>query len=88
VNIVYAVNVMPSLIQKAGCSSQPTATRGNIACTYFYFKKQYGLRISSKQMKLFNAWDRMDPVNAAECQIHKKKSKVQKVENPFVAKHC
>jgi deoxyribonuclease-1 len=62
--------------------------QGNIARTYFYFEKQYGLRISKKQRQLFTAWNRLDPVDQAECEIHTKKAKIQGNVNPFISEPC
>ena len=62
--------------------------RGNIARTYFYFEKQYGLKISKKQRQLFTAWNKTDPVDADECKIHSAKAKLQGNMNPFIAKLC
>jgi deoxyribonuclease-1 len=62
--------------------------RGNIARTYFYFEKQYRLKMSKKQKQLFNAWDKLDPVDKIECFIHNAKAKVQGNENIFIAKKC
>lgn len=62
--------------------------RGDIARTYFYFEKQYGLKISNKQKQLYTAWGKLDPVDKNECKIHSKKSKVQGNENPYVASKC
>ncbi len=41
----------------------PPNVRGDIARTYFYMAKQYGLRLSKQQKRLFNAWDKTDPVD-------------------------
>jgi deoxyribonuclease-1 len=62
--------------------------RGNIARTYFYFEQQYGLKISKKQKQLYTAWDKLDPVDKNECNIHFKKSKIQGNDNPFIARKC
>lgn len=62
--------------------------RGDIARTYFYFEKQYGLKISKKQKQLYIAWDKLDPVDKNECKIHFEKSKIQGNENPYVAGDC
>jgi deoxyribonuclease-1 len=42
--------------------------RGDVARIYFYMADRYGLRISSRQRKLFEAWDRQDPVSAWEAE--------------------
>jgi len=62
--------------------------RGNIARTYFYFENQYGLKISKKKKQLYNAWDKLDPVDKDECNVHSQKSKIQGNKNPFVASQC
>ncbi len=40
--------------------------RGDIARTYFYMHYTYGLPISKKQWRLFDVWDRQDPVDEWE----------------------
>ncbi|WP_053047509.1 endonuclease [Thalassomonas viridans] len=62
--------------------------QGDIARTYFYFEKQYELKISKKQRQLFTAWNKTDPVDAEECKIHNKKAKIQGNENKFIALSC
>jgi len=62
--------------------------QGNIARTYFYFEQKYGLRISKKQQQLFTAWDKLDPVDQNECEIHRKKTKIQGNTNPFISNKC
>ncbi|MBF0160769.1 MAG: endonuclease [Magnetococcales bacterium] len=58
--------------------------RGDIARTYFYFEKTYRLPISDKQRKLFEAWDRSDPVDAWERQRNQRIQRIQGNGNPFV----
>ena len=62
--------------------------RGNIARTYFYFEQLYGLKISKQQKKLYQAWDKLDPVDTQECSIHNKKAALQGNENPFISTPC
>jgi len=62
--------------------------QGNIARTYFYFEKQYGLQISKKQRQLYKVWDKQDPVDKSECIIQSKKEKQQGNANPFVKSQC
>lgn len=62
--------------------------RGDIARTYFYFKKEYTLKLSKKQRQLYIAWDSQDPVDAAECRIYKLKEEKQGHPNPFVKSQC
>ena len=68
----------------------PPDKRGNIARTYFYMDWAYpghGV-ISKKNRKLFQAWDKEDPVDAWECERCRRIEKIQKNENPFVKKAC
>ena len=60
--------------------------RGDIARTYFYMEWAYPGRgiISSRRRKLFEAWDREDPVSEWE---HKRVQAIQRLQgnsNPFV----
>jgi len=58
--------------------------KGNIARTYFYFEKQYGMKISKKDKKLFKAWDKLDPVDNWERKRNRLISKYQGNKNPFI----
>jgi len=62
--------------------------RGNIARIYLYFELQYGLKISKKQKQLYNAWNKLDPVDELECKIHGMKALYQGNVNPFFSKRC
>ena len=44
--------------------------------------------ISKKNRKLFQGWDRQDPVDAWECERYKKIEMVQGNENPFAERAC
>jgi deoxyribonuclease-1 len=37
--------------------------RGDIARIYWYMRDTYGLKISDKQQKLFEVWDRTNPID-------------------------
>ena len=41
----------------------PVYARKRIADTYFYMQKTYGLAISNKQQKLFEAWQKLEPAD-------------------------
>lgn len=58
--------------------------KGNIARTYFYFEKQYGMKISNKDKKLFNAWNNLDPVDDWERKRNNLIYKIQGNKNPFI----
>jgi deoxyribonuclease-1 len=62
----------------------PPEVRGNIARIYFYMDWAY----SENNKKLFKTWDKMDPVDAWECERTKRIETIQKNENPFVKKAC
>lgn len=68
----------------------PPKTRGNIARTYFYMRAAYPekLKLSVKQVKLLEKWNKKDPVNKWECQRTKTITKIQGNPNPFVEKPC
>lgn len=73
---------------KAKAFEPKPEVRGDIARTYFYFEKKYGLKISRKQRQLFTTWAKEDPVSKSECQIHEQKAKHQGWQNQFVQSHC
>lgn len=63
---------------------------GDVARTYLYMDAAYpghGV-ISDKNRQLFEAWDRMDPVDAWECERSARIEKIQGNENPFVNRAC
>ena len=64
----------------------PKHIRGDIARTYFYMNWAYpghGI-ISKKNKKLFDAWDKADPIDAWERERAKRIRKIQWNENPFI----
>lgn len=68
----------------------PPGVRGDIARTCFYMDWAYpghGV-ISGKNRKLFEAWDRQDPVDAWECERAKRIEAGQGNENPAVKGPC
>ena len=67
----------------------PEYTRGTIARTYLYFDDVYPkYNMSSSTRQLMNAWDKMYPVDAWECERAKKIEKIQGNENTFVKSKC
>lgn len=88
-NLVPAIGEVNAEVNFKGRIFEPAPNvRGNIARTYFYFEQQHGLKISKKQKQLYTAWDKLDPVDKAECAIHAEKSKILGNHNPFVASEC
>jgi len=61
----------------------PENVRGNIARTYMYMESSYpghGI-ISKKNRKLFEAWNKMDPVDEWECERARRIEEIQGNEN-------
>jgi len=68
----------------------PPEIRGNIARTYMYMNAAYpghGI-ISKKNRKLFDAWNKQDPVDSWECERVKRIERIQVNQNPFVKEEC
>jgi deoxyribonuclease-1 len=68
----------------------PPEIRGDIARTYFYMDAAYPGRgiISKKNRKLFEAWDRSDPVDDWECERARRIERLQGNVNPIVKDRC
>jgi deoxyribonuclease-1 len=62
---------------KRRTAEPPPEVRGDIARTYFYFQQTYGLRISKKQRRLFEIWNRNDPVDRWE---HTRALRIEKIQ--------
>ncbi|MCB1189298.1 MAG: endonuclease [Leptospiraceae bacterium] len=63
---------------------------GDIARTYFYMNSSYpghGI-ISGKNQKLFEAWDKMDPVDKWECERARRIKSIQGNTNHIVEEAC
>ena len=60
--------------------------RGDIARTYFYMQDTYKVNIiSNKNKKLFESWDKSDPISKWECERARKIEKIQGNENPYLS---
>jgi deoxyribonuclease-1 len=64
--------------------------RGEIARTYLYMGSVYPGRgiISKKNRKLFDAWNKSDPVDEWECERAKRIEKIQGNRNEVVMRDC
>jgi deoxyribonuclease-1 len=64
--------------------------RGEIARTYLYMDSAYPDRgiISKKNRKLFNAWNKIDPVDEWECERAKRIENIQGNRNEIVRLNC
>ena len=67
----------------------PEAARGKIARAYMYMENAYPrYSMSRQQRQLMNAWDKMYPVDAWECERTKKITALQKGKNEVVQERC
>ena len=64
--------------------------RGEIARTYLYMDSVYPGRgiISKKKRKLFDSWNKSDPVDELECERAKMIEKIQGNRNDVVMRDC
>jgi deoxyribonuclease-1 len=66
------------------------AAKGRVARVYMYMDQTYPGRgiISEKNRKLFEAWDKLHPVDEWECQRAKKIQAIQGNENMILKSRC
>ncbi|MCX8649713.1 endonuclease [Gilliamella sp. B2776] len=62
--------------------------RGTIARTYFYMSDKYNINLSSSEYKLMQAWDKMYPPNAWECERNTLIKQIQGNDNKFITQQC
>jgi deoxyribonuclease-1 len=64
--------------------------KGRVARTYLYMDQAYPGRgiISEKNQKLFEAWDKLHPVDDWECKRAKLIEKIQGNDNPILKSRC
>ncbi len=58
--------------------------RGDIARTYFYMQKRYGLKLTDKQEAMFKKWAKDDPVDDWEKERNQRIKNIQGNDNPFI----
>lgn len=67
----------------------PAYTKGTIARTYLYFEEEYPqYHMSDATKKMMQAWDKMYPVDAWECERARRIEKLQGNSNRFVKEAC
>jgi len=69
---------------KQKIAEPPLHVRGDIARTYYYMEREYGLKIGKKQRRLFAVWNKEDPVDAWEIERNRKIMAIQGNSNSFV----
>jgi len=62
----------------------PDAVKGQVARIYFYFEDRYGHRIGRSQRRVFDAWNKQFPPDAAEIERDQRLAAITGVSNPFV----
>lgn len=58
--------------------------QGDIARTYFYMSDRYGIQISDAQRKMFEVWNKQDPVDEWELEKNRRIKKIQGNSNPYI----
>ena len=67
---------------------QPTQqSRGAIARAYLYMAEKYSLRLSKKERKQYQAWNKQQPPGRWECRRNRLIEKIQGNRNPLI-KNC
>ncbi|WP_341504170.1 endonuclease [Gallaecimonas sp. GXIMD4217] len=69
-------------------ATPPQRAKGAIARTYFYMSDRHGLKLAGQQRKLFEAWHRLYPVTAWECERNQRIRAIQGNDNPHVTRAC
>lgn len=62
----------------------PKNVRGDIARTYLYMSDRYDIRLSDGQRKMFDAWNKQDPIDQWEIEKNKRIKSVQGNSNPYI----
>lgn len=62
----------------------PQQSRGSIARAYLYMANQYQLKLSKKETKLFNAWNKANPPGRWECARNEMIGSIQGNKNRFI----
>lgn len=62
----------------------PEAVRGDIARIYFYMRDTYDIRLSDQQTRLFEAWNKTDPVDDWERERNRRIKAIQGIGNHHI----
>ncbi|AXH14753.1 deoxyribonuclease [Malaciobacter mytili LMG 24559] len=80
----YGENIDFEVDSKAKIVEPKESIRGDIARIYFYFEHKYKMPISKQQKKLFEVWNKQDPVDEWEREKNKRVEKIQGDSNIFI----
>lgn len=71
--------------EKADKRAEPRdAVKGDVARSVLYMRDRYKVRISERDQKVLEAWDRQDPVDAWEVERNRRIKKIQSNGNPWI----
>lgn len=88
-NPVPMYGTCQTIVDFKGKKAQPRPeARGIIARAHFYMEREYGIKLSNQDRKLFNAWDKTYPVTELECVRDSLIALYQGNHNPFVEAGC
>ncbi len=62
----------------------PENVRGDVARTYLYMSDRYGIKLSDGQQKMFEAWNKQDPVDKWELEKNRRIKAVQGNSNKYI----
>lgn len=69
---------------KARVAQPPEGQRGSIARIYLYMSDKYAFKLSEKEKKLFEAWNKIHPVTSWESERNRQISEIQGWGNPYI----
>lgn len=62
----------------------PDNVKGNVARVYLYMSETYGIRLSDQSKQLYQAWNKLDPVDSWEEERNKRIKEAQGNTNRFI----
>ncbi len=80
----YGENIDFEVDSKARMAEPREEIRGDIARIYFYFEHKYKMQISKQQKRLFEVWNKQDPVDKWEIEKNKRVKQIQGDSNIFI----
>ncbi len=73
----------------SGNLAEPRAeARGEIARTYLYFERVWGMTLTTEERSLFEEWNREDPPDEWEIERNRRVKEIQRIGNHFVETHA
>ncbi len=72
---------------QGGIAEPRGAGRGEIARTYLYFNREWGMVLTAEEQERFERWNREDPPDEWEIERNSRIKAIQTVGNHFVENH-